>query len=158
AIAMARRYECSVTGIDISPPMLAEGRRRAAAAGVDDRVELIEGRAESLPLHDGAADAVTCTYVLRYVDDVGGALRELARVARPGAPAGYSDSGGPPSAPARVAWEGYTRACLPLAGRLIGHGWHEVGSFLNGSIRRFGREWPPDRLAQAFARAGIVEV
>ena len=49
--------------------MLAEGRRRVEAAGLGDRIELQEGRAEKLPFEDAAFDGLTFTYLLRYVDD-----------------------------------------------------------------------------------------
>ena len=49
--------------------MLAAGRRRVASAGVGELVRLEQGRAESLPFEDESFDAVTFTYLLRYVDD-----------------------------------------------------------------------------------------
>jgi demethylmenaquinone methyltransferase/2-methoxy-6-polyprenyl-1,4-benzoquinol methylase len=158
AIAMAKRYGCRVTGIDQSAGMLKTGEHRVALAGLTGRIELVEGRAESLPFDDASFEGVTSTYFLRYVEDVPAAIRELARVARPGAPVGYLDFGVPPLPPARVAWEGYTRAGLPLAGRAIGHGWLEVGRFLNGSITRFGERYPPAQLGELFAAAGLEDV
>jgi demethylmenaquinone methyltransferase / 2-methoxy-6-polyprenyl-1,4-benzoquinol methylase len=158
AISMARRYGCRVTGLDQSTGMLETGGQRVARAGLSDRIELVEGHAESLPFEDASFDGITSTYFLRYVDDVPAAIAELARVARPGSPVGYLDFGVPPLPPARVAWEGYTRAGLPLAGRVIGHGWLEVGRFLNGSIRRFADRYPPARLGQLFEQAGLEQV
>jgi len=73
-----------VVGIDQSPEMLAAGRDRVAHAGLNERIELREGRAEDLPFADGEFDAATFTYLLRYVDDVPATLSELARVVRPG--------------------------------------------------------------------------
>jgi demethylmenaquinone methyltransferase / 2-methoxy-6-polyprenyl-1,4-benzoquinol methylase len=138
--------------------MLATGRSRVSRARLDGRIELIEGRAEELPFEDATFDGVTSTYVLRYVDDVPAAVGELARVAKPGAPVGYLDFGVPPLPPARVAWEAYTRAGLPLAGRAIGHGWLEVGRFLHGSIRSFGEQYPPAVLGEVFTQAGLTDV
>jgi demethylmenaquinone methyltransferase/2-methoxy-6-polyprenyl-1,4-benzoquinol methylase len=158
AIAMARRYGCRVTGLDQSAGMLKTGERRVALAGLTGRIELVEGNAEALPFDDASFEGVTSTYFLRYVEDVPAAIRELARVARPGAPVGYLDFGVPPLPPARVAWEGYTRAGLPLAGRAIGHGWLEVGRFLNGSITRFGERYPPVQLGELFEAAGLEDV
>ena len=60
--------------------MLAEARAAASTA----RIELVEASAESLPFADGEFDALTFTYLLRYVDDPAATLRELARVVRPG--------------------------------------------------------------------------
>src|SRR6185312_5995557 len=70
---------CTVVGLDQSPEMLAEARRR-----LPDTVTLVQSRAEELPFPDGAFDALTFTYLLRYVEDPAAVLRELARVVRPG--------------------------------------------------------------------------
>ena len=50
----------------------------------DGRVELVLASAESLPFADASFDHLTFTYLLRYVDEPGAVLRELARVVRPG--------------------------------------------------------------------------
>src|SRR6187401_174035 len=68
-----------VTGLDQSPGMLANARAR-----FDDRVELVEASADALPFPDASFDHLTFTYLLRYVDDPGATLAELARVVRPG--------------------------------------------------------------------------
>ncbi len=59
-----------------------------------------------------------------------------------------------------------TRACPTrrfrrrgsAAGRVIGDGWHEVGSFLGPSIKRHYEEWPLPRLLDAWRAAGIEDV
>src|SRR4051794_2047486 len=79
ASELIRRKGCDVVGLDQSSEMLAVARARLPAAA-----ELVEGRAESLPFDDASFDALTFTYLLRYVDDPGATLRELARVVRPG--------------------------------------------------------------------------
>jgi len=65
AIELARRYGCRVVGVDQSAEMLAEGRRRADAAGLSSAVELQDARAETLPFDDAAFDGLTFTYLLR---------------------------------------------------------------------------------------------
>jgi demethylmenaquinone methyltransferase/2-methoxy-6-polyprenyl-1,4-benzoquinol methylase len=64
ALELVRRHGCRVVGVDQSAGMLAEARRR-----VNGRVELVEADAQSLPFADGAFDALTFTYLLRYVAD-----------------------------------------------------------------------------------------
>src|SRR3712207_1359413 len=103
--------------------MLAEGRRRVAGAGLADPIELREGRAEDLPFEDAAFDALTFTYLLRYVDPAP-TLRELARVVRPGGTVAMLEFGLPRGV-WRAAWELYARVGLPAAGRVISPGWHE---------------------------------
>src|SRR5213083_2076226 len=122
---------CTVVGLDQSPEMLTEARRRLPAA-----VRLVEGTAESLPFPDGSFDALTFTYLLRYVSDPAATLRELARVVRPGGTIAGLEFAVPHDV-WRPFWELYVRVGLPLAGRVISPGWHEVGRFLGPSIRDF---------------------
>ena len=68
-----------VTGLDQSADMLAIARRRFG-----DRVELVQASATEIPFPDASFDHLTFTYLLRYVDDPGATLAELARVVRPG--------------------------------------------------------------------------
>ena len=138
AIELARRTGCRVVGLDQSEEMLAEGRRRVAAAGLTDRIELVEGTAEHLPFGDASFDGLTFTYLLRYVDDPAATLAELARVVRPGGTIAMLEFGLPRGLP-RSAWELWVRLGLPVAGALISPGWREVGSFLGPSIRDFHR-------------------
>lgn len=73
----------SVIGIDISADMLALARRRADDARAGN-VDLREGRAESLPVADGACDVVLASLSLMYALDRATAAREIARVLHPG--------------------------------------------------------------------------
>jgi demethylmenaquinone methyltransferase/2-methoxy-6-polyprenyl-1,4-benzoquinol methylase len=157
AIELARRYGCSVVGIDQSPEMLAAGRRRVAAAGVGGLVRLEQARAESLPFEDESFDAVTFTYLLRYVDDPAATLRELARVLRPGGTLASLEFFVPPHPVARAAWELYVRVGLPLAGSVVSPGWGRVGRFLGPSIRGFYERVPLPMLLGLWRAAGIEE-
>jgi demethylmenaquinone methyltransferase/2-methoxy-6-polyprenyl-1,4-benzoquinol methylase len=149
---IAAEPERRVVGIDQSAEMLAVARER-----VDERIELHEGHAESLPFADAEFDALTFTYLLRYVDDVPATLRELARVVRPGGVVAMQEFGLPRGI-WRPLWELYVRIGLPVAGAVIAPGWHEVGSFLGPSIRNFWEEWPEPRLLDAWREAGIDDV
>jgi demethylmenaquinone methyltransferase / 2-methoxy-6-polyprenyl-1,4-benzoquinol methylase len=157
AIELARRHCCRVVGLDQSAEMLAAGRERVARAELADRIELVEGTAERLPFDDGAFDALTFTYLLRYVDDPGATLRELARVVRPGGSVAMLEFGLPRALP-RLAWELWVRIGLPAAGALISPGWREVGSFLGPSIREFHARYPRERLLGLWRDAGIEDV
>jgi demethylmenaquinone methyltransferase / 2-methoxy-6-polyprenyl-1,4-benzoquinol methylase len=158
AIELARRTGCSVIGVDQSPEMLAAGRARVEQAGLGDRIRLVEGRAEALPFEDRSFDALTFTYIYRYVEDVGATLRELARVVRPGGTMASLEFGVPPHPFARALWELYVRVGLPLAGRAISPGWHEVGRFLGPSIRELERRLPLARQLELWRGAGIETV
>jgi demethylmenaquinone methyltransferase / 2-methoxy-6-polyprenyl-1,4-benzoquinol methylase len=146
-----------VIGVDQSPEMLAAGSQRVGDAGLGERIELREGRAESLPFADGEFDSLTFTYLLRYVDDVPATLRELARVVRPGGTVAMLEFGLPRGG-WRPLWELYVRLGLPAAGALVSPGWGGVGRFLGPSIREFWRQWPEPQLLEAWREAGISDV
>ena len=147
----------TVVGVDQSPEMLAAGRERIAHEGLSDQIELREARAEDLPFADGEFDALTFTYLLRYVDDVPATLHELVRVVRPGGTIAMLEFGLPRGV-WRPLWELYVRVGLPGTGAVVSPGWREVGSFLGPSIRDFWRNWPEPRLLDAWRKAGLTEV
>jgi demethylmenaquinone methyltransferase / 2-methoxy-6-polyprenyl-1,4-benzoquinol methylase len=157
AAELLSRAECSVVGIDQSAEMLAGARARFAAVG-HARVELLEGQAEALPFADASFDALTFTYLLRYVDDPAATVRELARVVRPGGRVASLEFGVPPWLPARVAWRFYTAIGLPALGRLASREWAEVGRFLGPSIRGFYARHPLEQLVGYWEQAGLRDV
>ena len=148
-----QRYGCHVVGVDQSGEMLAVARSRA-----DDDVELVQALAEALPFEDASFDALTFTYLLRYVDDPPATMRELARVVRPGGRIAMLEFFVPQGALTRPAWEVYVRAGLPLLGRGISPGWREVGRFLGPSIRSFWERTSIVDLRGIWEAAGIEDV
>jgi demethylmenaquinone methyltransferase / 2-methoxy-6-polyprenyl-1,4-benzoquinol methylase len=149
------RCDCTVVGIDQSAEMLAAARSRFAG---DERVELIDGEAERLPFADQSFDALTFTYLLRYVEDPAATIRELARVVKPGGRVGSLEFGVPPLAPARAAWRAYTAVGLPVLGRLASREWSAVGRFLGPSIRGFYARHPVERIVGYWRAAGLIDV
>ena len=147
---LLRQKGCTVVGLDRSPEMLAEARRR-----LPENVQLVEGTAERLPFPDASFDALTFTYLLRYVSDPAETLHELARVVRRGGTIAALEFAVPHGV-WRPFWELYVRVGLPLAGRVISPGWAEVGDFLGPSIRSFYARWPEGRLLQFWQAAGIA--
>jgi len=141
-----------VTGLDQSPGMLAAARGRFAG-----RVELVEASADALPFPDASFDHLTFTYLLRYVDDPAATLEELARVVRPGGTVAMVEFGLPRGV-WRPPWDVWVGVGLPLAGRLVSPGWHEVGRFLGPSIREFYGRLPERALLGLWQRAGIGDV
>ncbi len=85
ALLIARQGpDVRVVGLDPAERMLAVGREKTTRAGLDDRVELITGDAQTLPFPDDAFDGVTIAFGIRNVPDRVRALREMRRVTRPG--------------------------------------------------------------------------
>jgi demethylmenaquinone methyltransferase / 2-methoxy-6-polyprenyl-1,4-benzoquinol methylase len=167
AAELIARGGCAVVGIDQSPEMLAAARARfarttpdggAVPAGGPPPVELLEGQAESLPFADGSFDALTFTYLLRYVDDPAATMRELARVLRPGGRIASLEFGVPGRLPARLAWRLYTGIGLPALGRAVSREWGQVGRFLGPSIRAFYELHPIERIVGYWHEAGLEDV
>jgi ubiquinone/menaquinone biosynthesis C-methylase UbiE len=81
ALAAARRGG-DVVGIDYVPALLARGRRRAEAEGLE--IDFVEGDAEAIPFADASFDAVVSVFGAMFAPDHEKAFAELARVCRPG--------------------------------------------------------------------------
>src|ERR1700753_2384611 len=120
ALQLSARTGARVVGVDLTEPMLREGQTRVAAAGMAPRIALGGGAAEELPFPDASFDALTFTYLLRYVDDPQATLTELARGVKPGGTVASLEFCVPPNPLWRAAWEVYTRAILPAGGLLLG--------------------------------------
>jgi demethylmenaquinone methyltransferase / 2-methoxy-6-polyprenyl-1,4-benzoquinol methylase len=156
-LAHARRGAGHVIGVDLTLEMLREGRRRVAAVPAG-RVALVAGRAEQLPLPSACADALTFTYLLRYVADPAATLAELTRVLKPGGVMASLEFAVPTGA-CWPAWWAYTRMVLPAAGLLLGGpAWWRVGRFLGPSISGHYRKYPVDWTVAAWERAGMRDV
>lgn len=148
---LLRQKGCAVVGVDQSPEMLAVAREHLPAT-----VKLVEASAEHLPFEDASFDALTVTYLLRYVDDPGATLAELARVVRSGGTVASLEFA-VPAGLWRPLWRAYVGAVLPAAGRIVSPGWHEVGDFLGDSIREFWRRYPLEHQLELWRAAGIED-
>jgi demethylmenaquinone methyltransferase / 2-methoxy-6-polyprenyl-1,4-benzoquinol methylase len=159
AAALNTRTGCRVVALDQSREMLGGLQQRLAAdPALAASVEPVLGEAESLPFEDGAFDALTFTYLLRYVEDPAATLRELARVVKPGGTVGMVEFGVPGRRVLRTLWRLYTRAVMPALGRLISRDWQEVGRFLGPSVEGFYARVPLPALVALWERAGLTDV
>jgi demethylmenaquinone methyltransferase / 2-methoxy-6-polyprenyl-1,4-benzoquinol methylase len=159
SIQLARRTGATVIGVDLTEQMLRQGRRNVAGAGQSGRITLVAGRAEQLPFPDATFDALTFTYLLRYVDDPQATLAELARVVKPGGMVASLEFLAPPTPFWRFWWWLYTRFLLPAGGLLTGgREWYEVGRFLGPNISGHYRRYPVAWTADAWRRAGLRDV
>jgi len=159
ALQLADRTSARVVGVDLTFDMLRQGQRNITARGMAERVHLVAGRAEQTPFADATFDALTFTYLLRYVDDPQATLNELARLVKPGGAVASLEFLLPPSRFWRFWWWGYTRLLLPAGGWVTGgKAWFEVGRFLGPNISAHYRRYPVDWTIQAWRRAGFVDV
>jgi len=120
--------EAQVIGADFCAPMMAHARRRGLP-------HLVVADGMALPFADGAFDLVTVGFGLRNMADYGGAIREMARVLRPGGTLMVLDFSQP--APwLRGAYKLYLHRVLPaVAGALTGE--RGAYEYLGGSIEQF---------------------
>ena len=156
---IARRSEATVVGLDLTAAMLSRAAETLEHDGLQERILLVRAGGERLPFADGTFDALTFTYLLRYVADPAAVLSELARVVRPGGVVASLEFAVPPSRLWHAAWWGYTRALLPLGGALTGgREWYEVGRFLGPSISEHYRRYSVPWTVQAWRAAGLEAV
>ena len=145
-----------VTGLDQSEAMLGGARARLERTPeLAGRLSLVLGEAESLPFDDAEFDALSFTYLLRYVDDRAATMRELARVVKPGGRLAMVEFGVPSDRALRALWQIHTRVGLPLIGRAVSREWYDVGRFLGPNIEQFHAAEPD--LPALWATAGIGE-
>jgi len=159
ALAVAGRTRATVVGVGRNEPMLRRGWRNVQAAGRTGKVRLVVGRAEQLPFRDECFDAISFSYLLRYVDEPAAAIAEMTRCLRPGGTMASLEFFVPPAAGWRAAWRVYVSTVLPLAGWLAGGTpWWRVGRFLSGSIPDHYRRYPLDWHVRAWEQAGRRDV
>lgn len=147
-----------VVGLDQSPAMIARGFEEIGRAGIEGRIRLVLGQAQALPFADEAFDSVTFTYLLRYVDDPGATIAELARVLRPGGVMAGLEFHEPQDPWLRAGWLAYTRTVLPAAGWLRSPAWFRTGMFLGPSISGFYRRYPLPVQVRMWQEAGIRSI
>jgi demethylmenaquinone methyltransferase/2-methoxy-6-polyprenyl-1,4-benzoquinol methylase len=144
------KRDCDVTGLDQSLFMAREARREGTP--------IVLGQAERLPFPDETFEALTFTYLLRYVDDPPATLAELARTVKPGGTIANLEFHIPPNPLWRTAWLAYTRLVMPPVGYVASREWYEAGRFLGGSISRFYREHPLESQGAWWHAAGLSDV
>lgn len=85
ALAAAQRFpSAQITGVDLTPAMLAVGRRKIDAAGWAARIDLLEGSAQELAFPAAMFDAALCAFGFRNFAEPDAALAEVTRVLKPG--------------------------------------------------------------------------
>jgi demethylmenaquinone methyltransferase/2-methoxy-6-polyprenyl-1,4-benzoquinol methylase len=159
ALAVAAATGADVVGVDLNEPMLRAGLPRIRGTRRAGRVRVAVGRAGQLPFGDATFDAVTFSYLLRYVDDPAATVAEMARCLRPGGTLASLEFCVPPRPAWRAAWWCYTRLALPVLGSLTGGpAWYRVGRFLGPSISVHYRQHPLAWHVAAWEAAGLTEV
>jgi demethylmenaquinone methyltransferase/2-methoxy-6-polyprenyl-1,4-benzoquinol methylase len=159
ALELARRIGPGgeVVGCDFSEAMLARAQAKGeAASGAGAALAALSferADALALPYPDDRFDAATVGFGVRNFADVGLALREMARVVRPGGRVVVLEITQPTRPPLSWFFGVWFDRAVPAIGRLIGS--PEAYSYLPGSVRRF---LGPAALAAEMERAGMADV
>jgi demethylmenaquinone methyltransferase / 2-methoxy-6-polyprenyl-1,4-benzoquinol methylase len=153
AVRLARAGAGAVTVCDPSGEMMARGRDRAVDAGCPG-IAWVQGRAEALPFPDAAFDTLTIAFGLRNVTRIDDALREFARVLRPGGRAWVMEFTPVERPVLKQAYDAYSFAVLPRLGALV-TGDRGSYQYLAESIRAFP---PRAALAARMEAAGLAQV
>jgi demethylmenaquinone methyltransferase/2-methoxy-6-polyprenyl-1,4-benzoquinol methylase len=152
AIALATAYPRGmVIGLDPSPGMLAIAAQKVARRGM--HVELVRGDAQDLPHASCSIDAATIAFGIRNVPDRPRALRELARVVRPGGRIAILELSEPRKGVMASAARFHTHHLVPRIGALLS-GKREY-AYLQKSVAAFP---PADEFAQMMRGAGLTVV
>lgn len=147
-----------VIQLDPSEAMLRAGGPATRTAGLNASLHPLLGRAEQLPFDDDTFDAVSFTYLLRYVDDPAATMRELVRVLRPGGRIACLEFYEPRPSLLRAGWFAYTRYVMPLIGALASPRWRATAKFLGPNISRFYADHPLADQARWWQEAGLHRV
>ncbi len=122
--------------LDMTESMLAEGRKRAEAGKLADRLDWVVGDAMALPFEDNSFDVYTISFGIRNVTRIDDALREALRVLRPGGRLMVLEFSQLPDAGLQKLYDLYSFNVIPRMGKLIA-GDRDSYQYLVESIRRF---------------------
>jgi demethylmenaquinone methyltransferase/2-methoxy-6-polyprenyl-1,4-benzoquinol methylase len=126
----------SVVGVDFSGEMLRRARTKIVDASLASSIRLVRGDATRIPLPDASCDAAMIGFGIRNVAEPERALRELARVLRPGGRLAILEFGEPRIPGIKTLYSWYFRYLLPAVGRTVSR--HKSAySYLPASVLAF---------------------
>jgi demethylmenaquinone methyltransferase / 2-methoxy-6-polyprenyl-1,4-benzoquinol methylase len=124
------------TVLDLTEPMLIEGRKRAKVAKVQDQLCWLVGDAMTLPFDDNSFDVYTISFGIRNVTRPAVALSESLRVLRPGGRLMVLEFSQLPNTALQWAYDKYSFNVIPKMGKVIAQD-HDSYQYLVESIRQF---------------------
>ncbi|MEM9143589.1 MAG: bifunctional demethylmenaquinone methyltransferase/2-methoxy-6-polyprenyl-1,4-benzoquinol methylase UbiE [Bacteroidota bacterium] len=108
-----------IVGLDISKGMLQVGRKKVAAKGLDNTIEMVVGDSENLPFPENSFDAVTVAFGVRNFENLEKGLSEIYRVLRPSGIFAILETAVPSKFPYKQGYHIYTKYLLPAIGKLF---------------------------------------
>lgn len=155
--AFARSPAAKVTGLDFTKEMLtfAERKRTGLAAPTASKIAYIEGDAQNLPFEAASFDVVSIAFGIRNVADPSKALREFARVLRPGGRVVVLEFDQPRNGLVRWFNNLYCAKVMPRTATWISGDRSGAYSYLPASVSAFMTR---DEMCEAMSRAGFAQV
>jgi demethylmenaquinone methyltransferase / 2-methoxy-6-polyprenyl-1,4-benzoquinol methylase len=142
------------TVLDLTEPMLDEGRRRAEAADLGAQLDWTVGDAMALPFADATFDVYTISFGIRNVTRIEDALAEAYRVLRPGGRLMVLEFSQIPNDLLQRAYDLYSFNVIPVMGQIVAND-RDSYQYLVESIRKFPDQ---DRFAAMIRAAGFGQV
>lgn len=156
AIAMAKRMErADILGIDLSEEMLAVARSKVKRLGLEQRITLLKGDAESLTMvADGVMDVATVAFGVRNFENLEGGLAEIYRTLKAGGKLVVLEFSIPRNRLVRWVYAQYSHRLIPRIGALISKD-REAYTYLPESVDEFPS---PERFTDMLLGVGFKEV
>ena len=151
---LTRAPGASAVVVDLTEPMLIEGRARAEAAAMGGALDWVVGDAMALPFADASFDVYTISFGIRNVTRIEAALAEAHRVLRPGGRLMVLEFSHMVSPPLQWAYDRYSFNVIPVMGQIVA-GDRDSYQYLVESIRRFPEQ---ERFAGMIREAGFGQV
>ena len=119
AINLTQTDASQIIGLDISEGMLDVGRKKIAKKQLDNTIEMVVGDSENLPFDANSFDAITVAFGVRNFENLEIGLAEILRVLKPKGLFVVLETSVPVNFPFKQGYYIYTKALLPLIGRLF---------------------------------------
>ena len=133
---LKRARNAHATVLDLTEPMLAEGRKRAATAGISGQLDWVMGDAMALPFEDQTFDVYTISFGIRNVTNPKKALAEAYRVLKPGGRIMVLEFSHIPNDLLQWCYDKYSFNVIPRLGQIIARD-RSSYQYLVESIRNF---------------------
>ena len=125
-----------ITGIDISEGMLDIGRKKIEKAGLEQKIELLNGDSEAILFDDNTFDAVTVAFGVRNFENLEKGLDEIKRVLKPGGKLIVLEFTKPSLPVIKQVYNFYMNTITPKIGKIIAKN-NEAYQYLNDSVLQF---------------------